>query len=109
MSKWASFANQVGREFGEILRTRRESMNLTQGELAERLGLQRTSITNMEKGNQIPSLPYVIAIAQLFDMEPAMLIPRVNAPVDAGGSYSRKLTDYRNIATEILKEASSAG
>ena len=109
MSEWGKFSTQVGREFGDILRSRRALLGLTQGELAERLGLQRTSITNMESGNQIPSLPYVIAIAQLFDIEPSVLIPRVQAPIAAGGTYSRKISDYQNIASEILRDVSSAG
>lgn len=37
---------------GRAIKQRRESLNLTQSELGDELGLSRTSITNIERGRQ---------------------------------------------------------
>lgn len=44
----------------------REEQNLTQEELAERLGISRQSIISVEKGKCLPSLPLALRIAEVF-------------------------------------------
>ncbi len=70
------------REFGEILRSYRKAAGLTQSEVAERVQLQRTSITNIEKGRQHVPLHQVFRLASAVGAEPADLLPRGRAAVE---------------------------
>lgn len=70
------------REFGEILRARRKSAGLTQGEVAARVGLQRTSITNMEKGRQHVQLHQLFRLASAVGAQPEELLPSAGAGAD---------------------------
>lgn len=45
----------------------REEQNLTQEELAQKLGISRQSIISVEKGKCLPSLPLALRIAEAFD------------------------------------------
>jgi len=65
------------REFGQRLRQARERPNvsLTQQDLAERVGLSRTSITNIEKGKQHTSLHMLFKLASALDVSPVDLLP----------------------------------
>lgn len=50
------------------LKKLRESKNLTQEELADRLGISRSHISKMEKGFNKPSLALLERIANFFDV-----------------------------------------
>ena len=58
---------------GERVRARRGSM--TQTELADRVGVGRTSITNLELGQQRMPLHYLVRIAEALDSDVRELIP----------------------------------
>lgn len=49
------------------LKTLREEKNLTQGELAEQLGISRQSIISVEHGKCLPSLPLALRISKIFE------------------------------------------
>ncbi|MCV7078729.1 helix-turn-helix transcriptional regulator [Mycobacterium szulgai] len=51
-------------DFGAIVRRLRERRGMTQAELAERVNLGRTSMTNLERGNQNPPLSILPLLAQ---------------------------------------------
>lgn len=59
---------------GERIRTRRES-KMTQAELAERIGLSRTSVTNIERGRQRLLVDQLVEIAKTLSVSPAELLP----------------------------------
>lgn len=48
------------------IRNLREEQNLTQEELAQKLGISRQSIISVEKGKCLPSLPLALRIADIF-------------------------------------------
>lgn len=56
--------DEFNRAFGRKLRVAREEAGLSQGDLAERVDLSRTSITNIEKGNQQPTLKLAVKLAE---------------------------------------------
>jgi transcriptional regulator with XRE-family HTH domain len=60
---------------GKLIRLRREAAGLTQEELAHRVGLTRTSITNVESGRQKVQVHTLYAIAQALDIFPEALLP----------------------------------
>ncbi len=66
--------------FGRQLRATRREAGLTQQEVAERVGLTRTSITNIERGMQHISLRQLYLFAAAVGLHPAQMLPR---PEDA--------------------------
>lgn len=61
--------------FGNRVRELREERNVTQEELARRVDLSRTSITNIEKGRQRILLHQLVDIAAALDAKPQDLMP----------------------------------
>lgn len=62
-------------EFGQLLREARLSAELTQHEVAHRVGLTRTSITNIERGTQHISLHQLFLLANAVGKDPTDLLP----------------------------------
>ena len=60
---------------GEAIRKRRNAIGMTQEALADRTGLVRTSITNIERGRQTVLVHQLVGIAKALGMPPAALIP----------------------------------
>lgn len=60
--------------FGRTVRQLRRERGMTQAELAARLNLGRTSITNLEKGQQSPPLSMLPDIASALGVDPLRLI-----------------------------------
>ena len=50
------------------IRKMRSEKNLTQGELADAVGVSRQTIVAMEKGNYTPSLALALALANYFQI-----------------------------------------
>jgi transcriptional regulator with XRE-family HTH domain len=54
---------------GAVLKAMRKAQGLNQGEVADRAGLTRTSITNIERGNQMLTTKTINAIAAAMGYE----------------------------------------
>lgn len=67
----AQFYFEVGRQ----VRARRIVAGLTQAELADRVGLRRSSIANLEAGRQRILLHFIAAIAEAMHIETSDLLP----------------------------------
>lgn len=64
--------------FGKMVRLHRERQSdLTQEKLGGRVGLSRTSITNIEKGRQHVALHQIYAIADALNVPPEVLLPKL--------------------------------
>lgn len=63
---------------GQRIRSARESANLRQDELADRVHMTRTSITNIERGNQRIQIHTLFALAKALDVTPQELLPPTN-------------------------------
>ena len=50
------------------IKIERARYNLTQGDLADKIGVSRQSINAIEKGKYVPSTLLAIKIAQLFEL-----------------------------------------
>jgi transcriptional regulator with XRE-family HTH domain len=68
--------DQLYREFGRLLRQRRKSAHLTQDDVADRVGLARTSITNIEQGRQHVSLHMLYELADAVGAHAHELLPK---------------------------------
>lgn len=64
------------RVFGSRLRELRERRSVTQEELARRVELSRTSITNIERGRQRVMLHQVVELAEALEAKPEELMPK---------------------------------
>lgn len=75
---------------GSRIRGARESKvpRLTQGDLAGRLEVERTSITNIENGTQRATLLLLYGIAQELQVPLASLLPDLSDPMILEGSVS---------------------
>ena len=80
---------------GARIRDERERRNVSQEMLADRVGLTRTSITNIEKGRQKVLLHTLLEIARVLDLKPTRLLPdisrlsRIDVPPDVSKNVSR--------------------
>lgn len=61
-------------DFGHAVRRLRKERGMTQADLAKRLGLGRTSVTNLENGDQNPSLSVLPDLAHALGVEPDRLV-----------------------------------
>lgn len=75
------------REIGRRIRDARRRASLTQVDLARKAGLARTSITNIEMGNQQPTIHALWRIADAVHTSPGDLLP--DWPTDRGPATSR--------------------
>jgi transcriptional regulator with XRE-family HTH domain len=64
-------------QVGERLKQRRAEMRLTQTQLSERVGVLRTSITNIEAGRQHPPLHLLYALCQVLGLEVTEVLPTI--------------------------------
>jgi transcriptional regulator with XRE-family HTH domain len=62
-------------EFGSKLKASRKQAGLTQQELADRAGLQRTTVTNIESGGQRIALHQLYELASAVGLKPGDLLP----------------------------------
>ena len=60
---------------GALIRARREREGMTQSELARRVGMTRTSITNIESGRQKVQLHTLYDVAKALNVSPEDLLP----------------------------------
>lgn len=67
--------DRIYRVFGARLRELREEKSVTQDELARRVDLSRTSITNIEKGRQRVMLHQMVNLARALEADPQTLLP----------------------------------
>lgn len=65
----------IYKEFGRLLKKSRTAANLTQETLAKRVGLSRTSITNIEKGRQHINLHMLYVLSDSIGVRPSDLLP----------------------------------
>jgi len=67
----------IDKDFSVVLRRLRIENNLTQEELAERTGLHRTYISQLERGLKSPSLRTIDAVSGVLQIEISELMQLV--------------------------------
>ena len=63
--------------FGKTLKSRRQSINLSQEQLGVESGLSRSYISDLENGKKDPSLFTIFKLANALDLKPSALIDEV--------------------------------
>lgn len=97
------------RAFGRSLRAARGDAGLTQRQVAERVGLTRTSITNIERGNQHIALHQLFLLAGAVGVEPTTLLPHDEVSLEdlVPGRALKKLdadAEERAFAVRVLQK-----
>lgn len=62
-------------EIGKLIKKARNLKEWTQTKLSEKVGMSRVSITNIEQGNQKPSIFTIYIIAEALEVPPVSLLP----------------------------------
>ena len=80
-------------KLAETIRNRRKQFGLTQQELAERTGINRSMLCRLEKQDYVPSVEQLSRLADVLGFDPAEMfiesLPEVSSAVE-----SRKVTVY---------------
>lgn len=69
-----SVVNKAKRNFANVLKTRRESVKLSQSALADLVGVDRKTINRIENGHFSPNLDTMIRLATVLKLKPAQVI-----------------------------------
>jgi transcriptional regulator with XRE-family HTH domain len=96
--------------FGHAVRQLRQERGMTQAELAARLSLGRTSITNLEKGQQSPPLSLLPEIAGALGVDPLRLVA-IAVRADAGAdALAAKVHDMelRRWAVQVIGDTQAS-
>lgn len=74
-------ADRFYEDLGRAIRARREALEITQAELGERIGLSRTSVTNIECGRQRLLIDQFCRMAEVLgcDREDLLAFPSAEA------------------------------
>lgn len=86
-------------QLGDRVSDRRREASFSQEELAERVGLSRSSIVNIEKGRQRPPLHTLWEIAEALDADPKILMPsreEVKTPEGIDPELRRRVAEEMN-------------
>ena len=75
-------ARDIYPELGAAVREARERIGITQSELGIRVGLSRTSITNIERGRQVVLVHQLLELSAALDVAAAALLPTTSAHME---------------------------
>lgn len=70
----------INKAFGALIRSARKRKKLTQQELADQVGLCRTSIVGIENGAQSVNICQLLHMAKALGELPSSLLPYVETP-----------------------------
>lgn len=89
-------------QFGQRVRRARLDKGLNQEALGHRVGLERSSISNIEKGRQKVQLHMLLEFAAALEVAPGVLLPENGSMTDPLG---RVPAEARPFVQDILKSA----
>lgn len=90
---------------GRRIRNLRTEHNMTQRELAKRLGLVSSAISNYEKGTREISIEIIIKISDLFEVDTSYLLG-VNNVMQSGKRKLQVSDDEIEFILEMRKQSS---
>lgn len=92
-------------QIGERLRQWRKGLNLSQVEVAGRIGRSQGFIGDIERGRQAPSSELLTRLAQEFDFNPYWIVMGKNPPSD-GGEPSANMQGQGRVVRHAKKKKS---
>lgn len=106
---------QLYREFGRLIRKRRKDAGLSQDDLAGRVGLARTSITNIEQGRQHVSLHVLYQLSNAVGVQPHELLPNKSSFLKQNDNLEKQLEkvplpeEKKDWIRRLVSKTNSAG
>ncbi len=89
--------------FGDRIKILRNSYNLSQVQLAEKLKVSKQTISNWENNNILPSVEMLISIATFFSVTTDYLLELDNRSyLETTGLSAEQLAHIQNIINDIL-------
>ena len=72
------------RELADNIRETRQRRNMTQKELAQRIGITQTTLSNYERAKRIPGIKIISMMCDALDVSLDELVPKIRheEPVD---------------------------
>ena len=83
--------------FGDILKSHRRAIDLTQQQLADKLNIDRTSISKYENNKQIPEIDVLRKIADFFNITVSTLLGEENTPIQT----QEELKDHKKFMSNL--------
>ena len=99
--------NPIYVEIGKQIFEARDRKGMTQEQLAEKISLKRTSITNIEKGKQQLLVHTLVNIAKELEVEVSSLIPKVSEKESIqikSDKYPKKSLNWVKSALNQIKQ-----
>ena len=78
----------------------REGMGLTQGDLADKLGVARSTVTQWENGWSSPRMGMVQKLAGVFRVTTSDIVADNETPADSDPDFDRLARNYRALGPE---------
>lgn len=97
-------------EIGQRIKTARNDNKLTQQELADKAGLKRTSITNIEKGIQKTPVYTIYVLSVILNKSFYELLPEIQtgSKIIVGGKETTATPKSLDIIEEILNSTGNS-
>jgi transcriptional regulator with XRE-family HTH domain len=99
-------ADELNAHLGLVVRRIRRSRKLTQEQLADRVGLTRTSVTNIELGSQGVSVALLVDLARGMDADPVEILAQALQMADeaSAGSATVPAEITEGVASSELRD-----
>lgn len=83
----------ISEEFGKSLRALRRTRHMSQTKLSSVSGLSTTYISLLEHGHKNPKLTTLLTLAKALDVEPDLLLKRLQSRLQKLGQAGPKFND----------------
>lgn len=91
---------------GPAIKHIRKQRNLSQGELANLIGISQTALSQIERGTSMPSQKSVNRICEALNVSPALLyilgIDETDVPQDRKLLFKALYPSFQNLALQML-------
>lgn len=102
-------ADRFYEDLGRAIRARREALEMTQGELGARIGLSRTSVTNIECGRQRLLIEQFCRVAEVLGCEREDLLGAVKTGARSKDKTKDSLASLPLVASFVERHTRPAG
>lgn len=102
-------ADRFYQDLGRAIRARREALEITQAELGARIGLSRTSVTNIECGRQRLLIDQFCLLADVLRCERDDLLPTERVETAAKTKSSEALASMPSVASFVERTLRGSG
>lgn len=91
--------------FGDRIKILRNSYNLSQVQLAEKLKVSKQTVSNWENNNILPSVEMLVSIASYFSVTTDYLLELDHRSyIETSGLSAEQIAHIQNIINDILAD-----